>query len=353
MTTADLPTIRVTGPGDLVEAMPYLLGFHPAESLVVIGFDSAERSVRRVVVTARLDLTPDGVDRAALRSLVQVLGRSGARAAVTVLVSEALPPPEHRAPGDDPPGAGTTASLTELVGRELAEAGMALLDALAASATRWWSLRCAAPGCCPPHGTPRPAATSAVAAQATYAGMVALPDRETVRRGIDGAPAAIRAALLPALRRADERFAELIERNGEVRARRGERGALVTAARECEAGTLLSPRRLARLGAALRDLEVRDALWLLVDDRTLAAERLLTQLHARLPSPYQAAPLFLFGWHHWRTGNGTLAGMVAEQALQADPEYSAAHLLLDALEAGMDPRTTPLLASGRASDVPA
>ena len=56
MTIGDLPTIRVTSPADLIEAVPYLLGFHPTESLVVVGFDDSAGSGRQVAVTARLDL---------------------------------------------------------------------------------------------------------------------------------------------------------------------------------------------------------------------------------------------------------------------------------------------------------
>jgi hypothetical protein len=39
----------------------------------------------------------------------------------------------------------------------------------------------------------------------------------------------------------------------------------------------------------------------------------------------------------WRCGNGTLADIAAERALQVDPAYQLAGLVLQALQAGMHP----------------
>ncbi|HEU5269482.1 MAG TPA: DUF4192 domain-containing protein [Jatrophihabitans sp.] len=344
MTTGDIPAIRVTTPGDLIEAVPYLLGFHPSESLVVIGFDEVAGTARQVTITARLDVGPDGVERAAVASLVGVLKRSGTGAVAAVLLSERVTA--------DPCRPGWVQGVLAGLSAELQRGGLRLLDVLAADRSRWWSLCCQNPACCPPEGTVRSGQGSAVAAEATYAGLVAMPDRQALVAGLDGASPATRAALLPALRRADTRFAELLGRIGASRTRRNEHAALLRAAAECESGTQLSPRRLARLGAALRDTEIRDALWLALDDRSLSAESMLSQLHSRLPPPYQAAPLFLFGWQLWRSGSGTLAAAAAERALRADPGYSAAGLLLEAVQAGLDPRRTPPLTGspGRRQD---
>ena len=43
--------LRITGPADLIEAVPYLLGFAPSESTVVLGITG-----KQVVVAARVDL---------------------------------------------------------------------------------------------------------------------------------------------------------------------------------------------------------------------------------------------------------------------------------------------------------
>src|SRR5581483_9404275 len=68
----DPTTLHVDGPGALVQAIPYLLGFHPVASMVLVGLRAGH-----VAVTARMDLGDlclgDLVDRT-----VEVLGGNGA-----------------------------------------------------------------------------------------------------------------------------------------------------------------------------------------------------------------------------------------------------------------------------------
>lgn len=64
------------------------------------------------------------------------------------------------------------------------------------------------------------------------------------------------------------------------------------------------------------------------------------------PAPYNAPPLFLFGRASWRDGNGALAGTAATRALHADPDYTAARLLLTALTHALDPRRVARLHHG-------
>jgi len=77
--------------------------------------------------------------------------------------------------------------------------------------------------------------------------------------------------------------------------------------------------------------------------RRLTGIQLWVNLARRLPNPYDGAPLFLAAWSTWRDGNGALAGIAAELALESDPGYSAADLLLAALARGLDPHTLPKL----------
>jgi len=52
MTHSILPTeLRLRGPADLIAAVPYLLGFQPSDSLVLVGLDRG-----RLVVTAHAAL---------------------------------------------------------------------------------------------------------------------------------------------------------------------------------------------------------------------------------------------------------------------------------------------------------
>ena len=100
---------------------------------------------------------------------------------------------------------------------------------------------------------------------------------------------------------------------------------------------------LYRYTGSLWSYSVRDAVWFAVDDGRLPGIALWVNLARRLPSPYDAAPLFIAAWSTYRDGNGALAGIAAELALKSDPGYSAADLLLAALARGLDPRTLPKL----------
>ena len=51
MTTNEAQTLRLTGPADLLVAVPYLLGFHPRESPVLVVLAG-----RRLIATARIAL---------------------------------------------------------------------------------------------------------------------------------------------------------------------------------------------------------------------------------------------------------------------------------------------------------
>jgi hypothetical protein len=111
---------------------------------------------------------------------------------------------------------------------------------------------------------------------------------------------------------------------------------------------MLTDNEAAAILIGLSDVGVRDACWLRMEQggsgRGLA---LWGHLVRRAVPPYDAAPLFLLGWAAWRRGDGVLARLAAEQALDADADYRAARLLLDAVDACLDPRSVPKLTARR------
>lgn len=368
MTSCELPRIRISDPGELIETVPYLLGFHPRESLVLIGF-AGGAGQQQIQVTVRLDL-PDpaagGLDAEALRPLGDVLRRADCEAMAAVLVTESV--------RGDPRACEELVACRDLVTVTMAAAGVEVLDVLVATGRRWWSLCCERLECCPGAGRQRVLGCSEAAAQATFAGLVALPDRQAMAATLAGRSAEQRAALLPRLAEAELARTELARtelirtelirtepakaapakaepgRDGAAPEQAGRRQAQVAAllAAAAEFQPDLSAERLAGHAVALTDLAVRDALWLAVDDGATGVSRLMAELHTRLPPPYDAAPLFLFGWSQWRAGNATLAMMAAERVLESQPGYSAAVLLVTAAQRGLDPRTVPALSRGRA-----
>jgi hypothetical protein len=361
MTSRELPRIRISDPGELIETVPYLLGFHPRESLVLIGFAGGAESAgpQQIQVTVRLDL-PDplaaGLDAEALQPLGDVLLRADSEAMAAVLVTESV--------RGDPRACAELTACRDLLAVTMAAAGIEVLDVLVATRLRWWSMCCEQPGCCPDEGHERVLGCSAAVAEATFAGLVALPDRQAMAATLAGRSAEQRAALQPLLAEAELAAAELAaEAERAERAEEAERAedhaapGLAAARRRAQVAALLAAAakppseltadQLAGHAVALTDRAVRDALWLAVDDGCPGAGRLMAELHTRLPAPYDAAPLFLFGWSQWRAGNATLAMMAAERVLQSRPGYSAAALLVTAAQRGLDPRTVPALSQGR------
>jgi hypothetical protein len=222
----------------------------------------------------------------------------------------------------------------------MAEVDIDVLDVLVATDRRWWSLWCDQPECCPAEGHQRRPESSPVAARATLAGLVALPDRNALQATLAGCAPDQRSALLPLLAAAEQTRAavgpeQLTDWWGD------EVAALLAAAQRLP--VVPDDAQLAAHAVALTELRVRDALWLAIDEGCLAAATLMAELHGRLPAPYDAAPLFLLAWSHWRAGNATLAAMAAERVLQSQPGYSAAALLIAAAQGGFDPRAVPTL----------
>src|SRR3954471_5098377 len=245
----------------------------------------------------------------------------------------------HNATGELPHTA-----LADTVTATIQAAGASVLDRLLVSGGLWWSYQCTDRSCCPLEGRSLPHAPTPFQAAATVAGLTVAPSRVALAARFDptrttpgrvaGVGAACRAGARPG---AGEPTA------GAARPGRGAR--LTTAMNTANGGAYieLADEDVARAGAALRHTVIRDAIWLELDRRGGAGDELWLDLVRRLPSPYDAAPLFLYGWSAWRRGNGTLAGMAAERALDTDPGYSAAELLLAGLRHGVNPHTMPHL----------
>jgi hypothetical protein len=57
----------------------------------------------------------------------------------------------------------------------------------------------------------------------------------------------------------------------------------------------------------------------------------------RAQQPYVPAPASLLAFTAWQSGDGALANIAIERALAADPGYSMALLLAEAVESGLPP----------------
>lgn len=313
--------VRLNDVADLAAAVPHLLGFHPCESLVLVALKGPRR---RVVFQMRLDLA--GLPSWSPAALVASLLRAEADTVVALVYTET--------PGDgcDFPHA----LVIDELGRRLDEAGAPLLDALLVRSGRWWSYLCADAGCCPPTGNELPSGTSpAEVAVAVQLGQATLPDRAALVASIAPYGGIAGAAMEQAVRGVVHELAGL--QRSQIAA--GSLAAFdVALARFRQPPAKLAHDEAARILVGLTDVEVRDD----IARRCMAAgdDALFTVLHAlcRLAPTDYAAPIYsLLGAAAYARGNGALAAIAFERALTADPGYSLARLLDEALQRQVTP----------------
>lgn len=343
---AGRPRHRLAGPDDLLRAVPYLLGFHPEDSLVLIGLESG-----RLVVTARLDLR-HSVEPELIVDTLGALARGGA----TELISMVWDGPAGAGATDLSPPVGVLpwTDVARLVAGVADDVGLRPVEQLLVRGGRWWSYLCREPGCCPAGGHVLPDGPSAFAAAATVEGIVARPNRAALVAVLDPLPDTARQAAVPALEAAErDSVAAVLDGRAERRSRSVKR-ALFAAARAGDVPGWSAPdvATLAVWATELRGIELRDSVWLAIDEGRLDGRPLWLELARRMPAPHDAAPLFLFGWASWRAGDGALALVAAQRAVESDPRYSAADLLLAALAHGVNPHDLPRLRGPRARQSP-
>jgi hypothetical protein len=289
--------IRLSRPGDILGMVPYLVGFHPKESVVAVMLRSG-----RVVLTIRVDLPPPS-EAGDLAAHIVRLSRQH-RAQDLVLIAYSVDPQAR-------------AVLTE-VATELADCE--LQDVLFVDGRRWWSLVCTG-GCCPPDGRPYDPSSSAVAAQAVYAGLAARPDRGALEADVRGPAEEERAAL--------SRFAqeESTHVEGLKLTARCDLMRTMIMASLAQQNPLDDPT-CARLALLARDVPVRDVAWAMISGKDAEQHRRVwARVVARTVPPLEAAPLCLLGFCAWICGDGAMMNCCIQRVANVDPEYSFGQLL--------------------------
>src|SRR5215218_9605169 len=154
--------IALSRPGDLLAVVPYLVGFHPQESVVAVMLRSG-----RVVLTIRVDVPPPSGAADLAAQIARLVAQHGVQH--LVLIGYSVNPQVRE--------------LLMEMAWELTPSG--LQDVLFVDGQRWWSLMCTS-GCCPSDGQPYDPRSSPVAAQAVYAGLAARPDRRALEADVSG-----------------------------------------------------------------------------------------------------------------------------------------------------------------------
>jgi Domain of unknown function (DUF4192) len=331
---------------DLVEGVPHLVGFHPQDSVVAVTLVGPRRRVGPVL---RADLSHARAGDWCGPGLARFAAEHGADA-VLVVVFGSTPPSADGLPEK---------SLIPALAEALGVAGVALVDALYVTADRWWSYVCVEPNCCPPGGTPRSApASDGFASAAARAGLTALPNRAALAATLDPIAGPAAATLERAVQRAEEASIEAVAAAGSISrwragAKRHIRQLKAAAPRTPNLGQepdmWLADEDAAQALVSLGDTPIRDYCWYQIERGP--SERWLSLWYplARLaPRSHASDPCFLLGWTAWRRGEGALARIAAERALAAASGYTAAQLLIEILDRGVDPRLFPSLSGVRA-----
>lgn len=325
------PVARIGSPGELALIIPELLGFWPTESLVVVALGEPRG---RVGLIQRLDLPEAdcGMSRQVADSILARVTHDGGTKAIVVVWTE------RADVGAELPRARVVEALADAALR----AGVEPLEALLVRAGRWWCYSCTR-GCCPEDGTPlsmssQAESVSLIAVERALNGRAVFASREELAQSL--------APVLPPLGRAVRvaSLAEAAERSllASTHDRVGWRIDML--ARHRAAMTdLADPRhQLSEIEASdlvvsLGDVPLRDCVLVEALENAAALQRLLEMLCRHALPPFDAPVCALLAWLCHARGDGTLAGIAAERALDDDPLYSAAHLVLDALESAVAP----------------
>lgn len=355
-TSPAVPTITLTRPDEVIAALPHILGFVPAESLVVLCLGAPGGGP-----TMRVDLPPRSASAPAVQLLAGHVVASGATRAVVVVWTQ------EADDSDTVVGSrsGATrrvlprAALVDDLARALAADGIELVVALLVRSGRWWSFSCPPP-CCPADGDracaqpccpddgwalpdePGPGAVR-LAAEAVGAGRDVLPSRESLVAavGVSGSAAQWRARGAAA-RRARRAEVVLRERAGAdaVRRRTYRTARDVLAAVEAGRGVHeLDEDVTAALRVGLDDRTARDLIITLGLDHDLGhVLALLGEIARRTPDPAAAPICTVLAWIAYQRGDGALARVALDRALAGRPDYAMARLLERGLTQMVPPR---------------
>lgn len=335
----------ITGPGDLIAAVPAMLGFTPERSLVVIVLRRAPGPRRHEVhVVARVDLPFEGerTDFEIARCVGRCCHSSDAVAALAVIVDDRVSRPSGRGSADE----GHLCLLATLE-RELTRYDTELAGAWGVTAVRsdaeWWSLR--SPRC---HGR-LPDPTASLVAVRRVLDAVPIHGSRAELTGLVAVDEALGervAQMLPdVVAEAQRRLARAVRIENPDAYSRMALWRVLAFVKQLPDSDEYPPRALAEVAVALRDISVRDCMFgVAAGVYAVAAEQLWLMLVRALPGADRAEAAMLLAFSAYHRGDGVLAGVALEAALESDPSHRMAQLLDTALRNAMPPSRLQKLA---------
>lgn len=281
-------------PEDVLAAVPVLLGFEPAESVVMLTFGGRE------TFHARIDLPPpQDLDEAVGLLLEPALAHGVARVLFVVYsVRERL-----------------AGRLLDRLGGAFAGAGIGVVSTLRADGSRWFL-----PAAAGSPGVPYDVGTHPFRVHSVFEGVVVSASRE------DLAARLMPTAGVAAVDRARERVGAY------------DATEVVATVWRALARGRFDDDDLAAVLLGMRDRAVRDAAWAsMTRDDAAAHVALWTDAVQRAPQDLLAAPAAVLGLAAWLAGNGALAWCAVDRCADSDPDNSLAGLVGELLSRAVPP----------------
>lgn len=304
-------TLVLRTPDDVLAAVPVVLGFEPADSVVMLTFGGRES------FHARIDLPPPEEAGACAERLVAPARHHGVRGVVLVLYGAAGP---------------VAARLARELERRFAAVGITVLGLMAVADGHW--CRPLEPGTAP-VALPRGAEDHPFRAAAVYDGRVVARSRDDL---VD--------RLAPSVPQVDLVARAVRGATGTPLDGPGLRALLDVLRTE---GRSACDAEAARILLALTRPGLRDHAWV-GTTRSEAASHLpvWTDLVRRAPEGLVAGAAAVLGFLAWLHGDGALAWCAVDRCLADDPAHSLGTIVADLLEGAVPPSAATALTDAAA-----
>ena len=308
----------LTSPHDLLAAIPFLIGYHPENSLVLVALkdDTVGMAMR---VDMPTDIAPESYDL-----LASHFQREAADAALIVAYVDSQTDPE-------PVLINTSAALLR--------AGISIKESLIVSDGRYRSMLCHDSECCPPLGSPIPDIDSSrIAAEHVIAGH---PMPYANVSGLVQSIAALPSAMEESWQSEVQAFWVESDSENLLDLQRDGATAVIDLAGEYTQGRGAEDRELtARVIGRISDIQVRDfALGSHNDETADAYWQMWRDLLLIAPRGFVAPIASIFAALAYERGEGALAHKALDRALADDERYSLALLLRRVFTAGWPPQS--------------
>jgi len=308
----------LTSPHDLLAAIPFLIGYHPENSLVLVALkdDSVGMAMR---VDMPTDIAPESYDL-----LASHFQREAADAALIVAYVDLETDPE-------PVLINTSAALLR--------AGISIKESLIVLDGRYRSMLCHDSECCPSLGSPIPDIDSSrIAAEHVIAGHpMPFANVSGLVQSIAALPSAMEESWQSEVRtfwiESDSENLLDLQRDGAT--------AVIDLAGEYAQGRGAEDRELvARVIGRISDIQVRDyALGSHNEETADAYWQMWRELLLIAPRGFVAPIASIFAALAYERGEGALAHKALDRALADDERYSLALLLRRVFTAGWPPQS--------------